>query len=108
MERFGIDEVLRLQRELQDKYKGRLEPICPDIAQNKLLWLLGEAGEVIDILKQNGGEAACEDPDIRAHLVEELADMLMYYGDILLCCGIDAEELADAYRKKQERNLTRW
>ena len=50
--------------------------------------MIGEVGEVIDIIKKHGGEAACQDEKLRADLVEELTDVLMYYNDVLLCYGI--------------------
>ena len=45
---------------------------------------------------------------MRDHLIEELADVLMYYNDILLCYGISAEELRNAYTQKFEKNMARW
>lgn len=48
---FGINEMQEMQRILQDKYKQKWEPVCPDTGQNKLLWMVGEIGEVIDIVK---------------------------------------------------------
>ena len=51
----------------------------------KLLWMIGEVGEVVDIVKKNGGRRAIEEAGLREHLVEEMADVLMYYNDILLC-----------------------
>ena len=103
-----LDDMLSMQRALQAQYAGQWEPICPDTGKNKLLWMLGEAGEVIDIIKKHGDEAACTDPALRAHLTEELADVLMYFGDVLLCYGITADELSAAYRQKFQRNMTRW
>ncbi len=38
----------------------------------------------------------------------ELADVLMYFNDILLCCGISAKELKQSYTDKFERNMKRW
>ena len=70
--------------------------------------MLGEVGEVIDIVKKNGDLRACEDETLRKDLVEELADVLMYYNDVLLCYGITAEELKAAYTQKFERNMKRW
>ena len=55
---FTIREMLDMQRALQEKYKGRWEPICPATGQNKLLWMIGEVGEVIDVIKKNGAEKA--------------------------------------------------
>ena len=100
--------MLEMQRVLQDKYKHKWEPIEPKTGKNKLLWMVGEIGEVIDIVKKNGGEAACMKEDLRLRLVEELADVLMYYNDVLLCYGITAEELKNAYTEKFRRNLNRW
>ena len=108
MEHFTIDEMQEMQKALQAKYSHKWEPICPQIGQNKLLWMIGEIGEVIDIVKKNGGEKACTDPEIRPHLIEEMADVLMYFNDIMLCYGISEEDLKKAYRQKFERNLTRW
>lgn len=105
---FGINEMLQMQQTLQERYRHKWEPISPETGKNKLLWMIGEIGEVIDIVKKNGGQQACTDPNLRAALVEELADVLMYYNDILLCYGISAEELKVAYTQKFERNLTRW
>lgn len=45
---------------------------------------------------------------LRKDLVEEMADVLMYYNDILLCYGISAVELKQAYIAKFEKNMTRW
>ena len=105
---FTINEMQELQRLLQEKYKHKWEPIGPETAQNKLLWMIGEVGEVIDILKKKGGSAACTDPALRSRLVEELADVLMYYNDVLLCCGITADELRESYEEKFRTNMTRW
>ena len=97
-----------MQRSLQEKYKDKWEPICPEIGQNKLLWMVGEIGEVIDIVKKNGGRTASEDENIRPNLIEEMADVLMYFNDVMLCYGISEEELKEAYIKKFERNMKRW
>lgn len=45
---------------------------------------------------------------MRRSLVEEMADVLMYYNDVMLCYGISAEELKESFTKKFERNMTRW
>lgn len=37
-----------------------------------------------------------------------MADVLMYYNDVMLCYGISADELKQAYTEKIERNMTRW
>lgn len=105
---FSINEMLEMQRILQDKYKDKWESIEPENGKNKLLWMVGEIGEVIDIVKKNGGTKASEDPDLREHLVEEMADVLMFYNDAMLCYGITAEELKQSYSDKFEKNMKRW
>lgn len=108
MSDFTIKDMLTMQRTLQEKYKDKWETICPEAGKHKLLWLLGEVGEVIDIIKKNGDQKAVEDLDLRQHLVEEMADVLMYYNDVLLCYGISGQELKEAYIAKFEKNMTRW
>lgn len=108
MEDFSVNEMLELQKKLQERYQDKWEPIGPETGKNKLLWMIGEIGEVIDIVKKNGGEKAVMDTELRVHLVEEMADVLMYYNDVLLCYGITAEELKKAYKEKTERNMNRW
>ena len=105
---FSINEMQEMQKTLQDKYKDKWEPICADIGQNKLLWMIGEIGEVIDIVKKYGGRRASSDETLRKDLVEEMADVLMYYNDVMLCYGITADELKQAYSKKFEKNMQRW
>jgi len=105
---FSISEMIEMQRKLQDKYKDKWEPICPESGKNKLLWMIGEIGEVIDIIKKNGGKNACTDVDLRKKLIEELADVLMYYNDALLCYDISPEELKQVYAEKFQKNMKRW
>ncbi len=97
MEDFSINEMQEMQRDLQEKYKEKWELIGPETGKNKLLWMVGEIGEVIDIVKKNGGTNACTDEELRKDLVEEMADVLMYYNDVMLCYGITAEELKKSY-----------
>ena len=108
MGQFTISEMQEMQKALQEKYKDTWEPICAEIGQNKLLWMIGEMGEVIDIVKKNGGDVACTDPKIRQDLIEEMADVLMYFNDVMLCYGITEEELKKAYEDKFKKNMTRW
>ena len=105
---FTINEMLAMQTALQEKYKDIWEGVSPEVGQNKILWMIGEIGEVIDVVKKNGWEEATQNSDHRKELVEELADVLMYYNDVLLCYGITAEELKKAYTEKIQRNMTRW
>jgi len=105
---FSINEMLEMQRILQEQYKEKWKPICPERGKDQLLWMIGEIGEVIDIFKKHGSGTACRDEKWRASLIEELADVLMYYNDVLLCYGISAEDLKQSYINKFEKNMKRW
>lgn len=105
---FSINEMQEMQKVLQDKYRHMWEPISVETGQNKLLWMIGEIGEVIDIIKKRGAAKTVTDVELRKDLVEELADVLMYYNDVMMCYGISAEELKQAYTEKFERNMKRW
>ena len=105
---FSIQEMQQMQKALQEQYRHKWEPIGPETGQNKLLWMIGEIGEVIDIVKKHGGVEVSKDSGLRADLIEELADVLMYYNDVLLCYGITAEELKQVYTEKFQKNMKRW
>lgn len=51
MSELNFEKMLDLQRELQERYKGKWSPICPETAKSKLLYLFIEAGEAADIIK---------------------------------------------------------
>ena len=108
MSDFGINEMQEMQKRLQNKYKNIWEPITPENGKNKILWMIGEIGEVIDIIKKNGDLKACSDTKLRENLIEEMADVLMYYNDVMLCYGISVDELKQSYIKKFEKNMKRW
>ena len=76
--------------------------------QEMVDFLNSKIGEVVDIVKKNGGTKASSDPELRKALVEEMADVLMYYNDVMLCYGITAEELKKSYTDKFEKNMKRW
>ena len=103
-----VGEMLSMQCALQKKYQDKWKPLSPDVGKNMLLWLLGEAGEVIDVIKKDGYEQIMADEAVRAHFIEELADILMYYHDILLCYRISPKELRQIYTAKFRRNMERW
>ena len=108
MSDFKLSEMQSMQKALQEKYKNKWEPICLQTGKNKLLWMIGEIGEVIDLIKKNGDEQACSDSVLRKQLVEEMADVLMYYNDVMLCYDISEAELKQAYIEKYEKNMKRW
>lgn len=105
---FTINEMQEMQKKLQNKYKDKWEPICLESGKNKLLWMIGEIGEVIDVIKKNDENDLLTNENIRKQLIEEMADVLMYYNDIMLCYNISAEELKTIYSEKFNKNMNRW
>lgn len=108
MEHFTVQEMLDMQGLLQEKYRDKWEKIGPETGGNKLLWLVAELGEVIDIVKKQGPERIMNAPSTRHDFVEEMADVLMYFCDVMNCYGITEAELKQAYEEKFRRNMERW
>lgn len=44
MDEFSVNQMLEMQRELQERYKDRWEPVSPETGKNKLLWMVSEVG----------------------------------------------------------------
>ena len=59
------------------------------------------------ILKKKGSGAVAEDPAVRESFLEEMADVLMYYNEVLLRFHVTPEEISQAYQDKHDRNMTR-
>ena len=108
MEDFGFKEMQEIQRQLQEKYRDKWSPLSPEEGKSQLLWMMIELGEAADIMKKQGVQSIMEDSETRAHFIEELADAMMYYNDILLCYGISIEEFQKIYREKHQKNMGRW
>ncbi len=108
MNHLTITDMQNMQRELQEKYKDKWGGLSPEKAIQKLLWLYGEAGEVGDIIKKNGSAQIMNDDTVRAHFVEELCDVMMYFNDLMLCYDITPEEFERIYREKHHTNMGRW
>lgn len=102
-----MQDLMDIQNALQEKYKGVWEGNSPSTAQHHLLYAVEEIGEVSAIMKKRSPGAIVADAQVRAHFCEEMADVFMYLTDVLLCCGVTAEEFDRAYRAKAERNLQR-
>lgn len=108
METFGFEEMQSIQRELQEKYKGKWGGLSPEKGRTKLLWMMIEAGEVADVIKKHGDDAILRDEAVRTHFTEEICDVLMYLNDVMLCYEIKPEELQAVYLKKHRKNMERW
>lgn len=107
MDTLSITDMMNMQKELQEKYKGIWSPVSPENAQSSLLWAIGEMGEIIDIFKKTGYEKACSDSETRIHLMEETTDVMMYLWDMLACMNITPEEFSRVYGRKHSYNMKR-
>jgi len=101
-----ISDMYAIQHALQQRHPewGGLHP---QRARNQLLWMLGEAGEVIDILKKTRIEDVKNNPELRARFVEEMVDVAMYMNEVCLCLGVTEEEFSQAYFQKHLYNMER-
>lgn len=108
MDNFGINEMQEIQKQLQEKYKEKWGGLSPEKGCQQLLWMLIEVGEAADILKKEGNKEIMENEEIRAHFVEEMCDVLMYFNDVMLCYSITPEEFKKAYLEKHNKNMGRW
>lgn len=102
-----ISDMQRMQLELWERYKDKWSPLTPEYARESILWMIEELGEVIAIIKKRGEKDIMTDSDLREKFVEELADVYMYFNDILLRFGVSPEEISDAYVRKFEKNMKR-
>ena len=102
-----FSDTLSMSKELWDLHKDQWSPMEPEYAKNFILYMIEEIGEVIAIVKKKSLNDVMAKGPVREHLIEELADILMYYNDTLNRFNISAEELATVYTKKHNSNLTR-
>ena len=101
-------DMREMQQKLQARYAGWWENVDPEHGKNKMLWLMAELGEAIQVVKKHSLADVMTQGEVRHDLVEELADMMMFFNDIMLCYDISPEEFEAVYRAKHERNMTRW
>ena len=101
-------DMREMQQRLQARYAGWWESVDPEHGKNKMLWLMAELGEAIQVVKKHSLADVMAQGEVRHDLVEELADVMMYFNDIMLCYDITPEEIEAVYRAKHERNMTRW
>ena len=108
MRELNFESMQKMQAALQDRYKDKWPALCPEIAKEKLLWMMIEAGEMADIIKKQGNGQIMDDPEIREHFIEEMCDTLMYFNDVMRCYSITPDELERVYLEKHRRNMGRW
>jgi NTP pyrophosphatase (non-canonical NTP hydrolase) len=107
MDDLSFNEMLAMQLELWEKHKDEWSSLEPKNARNHFLWLIGELGEALEIIKKCGEEQIMGDKDVRAAFTEELVDVQMYFNEILMRYQITGADMSDAYRKKHAKNMKR-
>lgn len=103
----SISQMMQLQRELYEPHRDKWQPMEPEYGKDFVLYMVEEIGEVIAIIKKKGSTAIMEDPAVREAFLAEMADVLMYYHDVLLRYHVTAEEISDAYAKKHGYDMAR-
>lgn len=100
-----LSEMLELSKTLYEQHKDSWMPMTPESGIYWIAWLVGEVGEVIDIVKKKGHEQIANNPEVRQEMLLEITDCYMYLADILNRYGYTAEEFAAAYKGKMDMNL---
>lgn len=107
MSEINFSDMREMQLELYEAHKDKWDELEPRQARNQLLWLIEELGEAISIIKKKGETAIMEDEAVRENFCTELADVLMYFNDALICYNISPQEISLAYQKKHAYNMKR-
>ena len=102
-----MGEMMQMQKDLYARHEGEWSPMEPEFGKDSILYMMEEVGEVIAIIKKKGGDQILSDREVRQAFLEEMADVLMYYNDVLLRYHVTAEEIAEAYRRKHAHNMGR-
>ncbi len=105
--KLNIEDMLTLSKDLWEENKDKWAPMEAEYGKNFILYIIEEIGEVISIIKKKGEVEIMENNQVRAMFVEELADVMMYFSDVLNRYDISGEEFTKAYIKKYERNMKR-
>lgn len=103
----SMSQMQQMQKALYEPNKEKWSPMEPEYGKDYILYMMEEVGEVIAVLKKKGTDAVVSDSAVRAVFLEEVADVLMYYQDVLLRFAVTPEEISEAYLKKHRKNLGR-
>ncbi len=98
----GLLSLRRLQSYV--RRTAALRGFADETAQDKLLLMLEEFGELASAFRKSIGLKVDKDRGQYAEMKEELADILFYLLDISNSCGID---LHDAFQEKEIKNAKR-
>jgi NTP pyrophosphatase (non-canonical NTP hydrolase) len=103
----SISRMMQMQKALFEPHKDKWPPMEPEYGKDFILYMIEEVGEPIAILKKKGHAAVMEDPTVREAFLSEMADVLMYYHDILLRFHVTPEEISEAYARKHSIDMAR-
>lgn len=103
----SISQMMRMQQELFEPHKDKWSPMEPEYGKDFILYMIEEIGEAIAIIKKKGSAAIMEDPAVRDAFLAEMADILMYYHDVLLRYHVMPEEISQAFAKKHNHDMSR-
>lgn len=95
----------QIARELRARYQW--QPLVPEHGAETLLWLMGEVGEIIEIIIEKGDAAIENDAEVRREFLKEVTDVWMYLSEITIEFGFTPEALSDACEEKAAFNPTR-
>jgi|GEM_PF-320786 len=102
-----LSEIMQMQKQLQEKHRGKWAPLTPDYGRSCLLWMVEELGEIVSVIKKRGETYVMADSAIREAFIEEFVDVLMFMIDALLCYKISPSALSNAFLKKHSKNMNR-
>lgn len=103
----SISQMMQMQKELFEPHKDKWHPMEPEYGKDFILYMVEEIGEAIAVIKKKGSSAIMEDSAVREAFLSEMADVLMYYHDVLLRYHVTAEEISEAYAKKHSTDMER-
>lgn len=107
MKDLTVSQMMGMQKALWEKNKDSWSPLTPTYGERSILYMVGEIGEVIDAIKKAGKTEIIENPGVRAHFIEEMTDVAMYFFDAALRFSITPEEFATTYVNKYAKNMGR-
>ena len=96
----SISQMMDMQKALFALHENQWSPMEPEYGRDFILYMVEEIGEAIAILKKKGCDAVLSDADVRSAFLEEMADVLMYYQEVLLRFHVTPDEISRAYEAK--------
>lgn len=103
----SISQMMQMQKKLFEPHKDTWHPMEPEFGKDFILYMIEEIGEAIAVIKKKGSTAIMEDGSVREAFLSEMADILMYYHDVLLRYHVTPEEISEAFVRKHNIDMNR-